>query len=66
MSAFIAHGYRNPYRAPGVPDWYFFWTKNHSMGKLKAWARSQGLLPAKDLPLGRGGYGIGTGLRRAA
>jgi hypothetical protein len=60
---FIAHGYINPYRVPGVPDWYFFWTKFHPMGSLKRFAREAGLLPEKDLPQGQGGHGIGTGLR---
>lgn len=60
---FIERGYRNPYREAGVPDWYFFWTRNHTMGSLKKWARSVGLLPARDLPQGRGGYGIDTGLK---
>lgn len=64
--AFIAHGYANPYREPGEPDWYFFWTRNHTKTVLKKWARSAGLIPARDLPLGRGGYGIDTGLRSAA
>ncbi|MGK3708849.1 hypothetical protein [Arthrobacter sp. IK3] len=61
--AFIANGYSNPHRDAGVPDWYFFWTGNHTMGSLKRWARGAGLIPARDLPLGRGGYGIDTGLR---
>jgi hypothetical protein len=60
---FVDHWYRNPYREPGVPDWYFFWTGNHSMTKLKEFARRTGILPAQDLPKGRGGYGIDTGLR---
>lgn len=60
--AFAAHGYRNPYREPGVPDWYFFWTRHHRMGELKRWARDAGLLPAKDLPIGGSGYGFNTGL----
>ena len=63
VGAFMANGYRNPYRAPGVPDWYFFWTGKHTMGTLKKWARAEGLIPAKDLPQGLGGYGIDTGLR---
>ena len=63
VSTFITYGYRNPYREAGVPDWYFFWTKNYRLGELKRFARAQGLLPSKDLPLGPGGYGIGTGLR---
>lgn len=62
---FIANGYSNPFRAAGSPDWYFFWTKNHTKGSLKKWARSVGLIPAQDLPLGRGGYGIDTGFRSA-
>ena len=63
VSAFIAHGYRNPHREPGVPDWYFFWVKFHGQGVLKRFARERGLLPAKDLPAGPGGFGIATGLR---
>ncbi|MCC3299681.1 hypothetical protein [Arthrobacter caoxuetaonis] len=63
-AAFIANGHLNPHRSPGVPDWYFFWTRNYTMGALKKWARSVGLIPPKDLPQGRGGYGIDTGLRR--
>jgi hypothetical protein len=62
-AAFIAHGYTNPYREPGVPDWYFFWTKFYSRSKMRTFAREQGLLPATDLPVGRGGFGIDTGLR---
>lgn len=62
---FIDYGYRNPFREPGVPDWYFFWVKNHSRTVLTKWARSAGILPGQDLPLGRGGYGIDTGLRTA-
>lgn len=65
VGAFIAHDYSNPFRAAGTPDWYFFWTRNHTKGSLKKWARSVGLIPAQDLPLGRGGYGIDTGLRSA-
>ncbi|MET4144185.1 hypothetical protein [Arthrobacter sp. UYCo732] len=65
VGRFIAHGYRNPFRAAGEPDWYFFWTRNHPMGVLKKWARSAGIIPAKDLPRGAGGYGIDTGLRAA-
>lgn len=65
MGPFIAHGYTNPFREAGCPDWYFFWTRIHTMGSLKRWARDAGLIPAKDLPLGRGGYGIDTGLRSA-
>lgn len=61
--AFIANGYRNPYRQPGVPDWYFFWTRNHTMTALKIFARSAGIIPQRDLPKGAGGYGIDTGLR---
>jgi hypothetical protein len=64
--AFIANGYSNPFRDAGSPDWYFFWTKNHTKGTLKKWARSVGIIPTKDLPLGRGGYGIDTGLRSGA
>lgn len=60
---FVRYGYRNPFREPGVPDWYFFWTKDHPMGVLKQWCRNHGLLPARDLPKGEGGYGISTGLR---
>lgn len=63
IAAFIASGYRNPFREPGVPDWYFFWTGNHRLGELKTWARSVGIIPQKDLPKGNGGYGIDTGLR---
>lgn len=63
VGRFVSHGYRNPYREPGVPDWYFFWTRHHRKGELKRWARGVGLLPAQDLPRGRGGMGIGTGLR---
>lgn len=63
VDKFIAHDYWNPYRAPGVPDWYFFWAKYHSIDTLRAWARNEGLLPAKDLPLGTGGYGADDGLR---
>lgn len=63
VKQFIARGYRNPFRELGVPDWYFFWTRNHTMGSLKKWARAQGLLPAKDLPKGRGGYGFDCGMR---
>lgn len=64
VGAFIANGYRYPYRDPGVPDWYFFWIGNHTLGTLKKCARAEGPIPAKDLPQGRGGYGIDTGLRR--
>jgi hypothetical protein len=63
--AFIAHGYTNPFREPGTPDWYFFWTRNHTKTSLTKWARSVGLIPAQGLPLGPGGYGIDTGLRAA-
>lgn len=65
LGKFIAYDYRNPFRTAGSPDWYFFWTGSHTMGSLKKWARSAGILPEKDLPLGRGGYGIDTGLRVA-
>lgn len=63
VDLFIKHGYTNPYRKPGVPDWYFFWVGTQTMGRLKRWARGQGLLPSVDLKLGPGGYGITTGLR---
>jgi hypothetical protein len=63
VGAFVAYGYRNPFRDAGAPDWYFFWTKNHTSSALKKWARSVGIIPQRDLPLGRGGYGIDTGLR---
>jgi hypothetical protein len=63
VGRFIAHGYTNPHREPGVPDWYFFWTKVHTVGTLKRFARQHGLLPSKDLPQGRGGYGADNGLR---
>lgn len=63
VSAFIAHGYANPHREPGVPDWYFFWAKFHSRAVLRRFAREQGFLPAVDLPMGPGGFGITTGLR---
>lgn len=66
VGRFIAHGYRNPYREPGVPDWYFFWTKNHPAGVLKRFARAAGLLPSVDLPKGAGGFGIDTGLHGEA
>lgn len=62
---FIAHGYHNPYREPGTPEGYFFWVRNYSMTTLKKWAREQGLLPQKDIPKGRGGYGFDIGLRNS-
>lgn len=60
---FALYGYTNPWREPGCPDWYMFWVKHHPMGALKRFARQAGLIPRVDLPLGRGGYGIDTGLR---
>ncbi|MFC4225460.1 hypothetical protein [Lysinibacter cavernae] len=62
--AFIDYGYRNPYRDPGTPDWYFFWIGFHSTSVLKKWCRENGLLPSNDLPdTKQGGLGIATGLR---
>lgn len=58
VAAFKANGYQNPYREPGTPDWYFFWTVNHSAAVTKKWLRSIALLPETDLPQGKGGYGV--------
>lgn len=60
---FVSHGYTNPYRETGYPDWYFFWTRYHTKTKLHKFAIAEGFLPAESLELGTGGYGIGTGLR---
>ena len=63
VDQFIENGYSNPYREPGCPDWYFFWIKNFSMHALKTFARNHNLIPQTDLHVGKGGYGIETGLR---
>ena len=42
--------YLKPHREPGVPDWYFFWTGNHTMANRGPEPVAQRLIPAKDLP----------------
>ncbi|XKH58560.1 hypothetical protein LG293_16025 (plasmid) [Citricoccus nitrophenolicus] len=63
LEPYIEHGHTNPYRAPGVPDWYFFWDgRGQTRAALKKFAREAGLIPKVDLPLGQGGHGADDGL----